>query len=141
MQNKEIQTIDDAEDMLQMIENLFLSADDEKKKIESEIASKEDEQMDLLHELELADLNAIELMQVSKRLVKVRKERREAKDRLKLINTIRGYTDIYIRKGIVADTRQARRNLENLKVERQNREYTPRILKDLKCAKKKKEEK
>lgn len=96
MQNKEIQTIDDAEDMLQMIENLFLSADDEKKKIESEIASKEDEQMDLLHELELADLNAIELMQVSKRLVKVRKERREAKDRLKLINTIRGYTDIYI---------------------------------------------
>ena len=123
--------------ILLVIENLFVAADDEKKKIEAEIANKEDEQQDLLHELEIADLNAIELMQVSKRLVKVRKERREAKDRLKLINTIRGYTDIYIRKGIIADTRQAIRNLENLKEEKQNREYTPRVLKDLKCAKKK----
>lgn len=139
MQNKEMQTIEDAEDILAMIENLFVSADDAKKKVEVEIASKEDEQQDLLHELELADLNAIELMQVSKKLVKVRKERREAKDRLRLINTIRGYTDIYIRKGIIADTRQTIRNLENLKLEKQNREYTPRVLKDLKCAKKKEE--
>ena len=139
MQNKEMQTIEDAEDILAMIENLFVSADDAKKKVEVEIASKEDEQQDLLHELELADLNAIELMQVSKKLFKVRKERREAKDRLRLINTIRGYTDIYIRKGIIADTRQTIRNLENLKLEKQNREYTPRVLKDLKCAKKKEE--
>lgn len=120
------------------IENLFMNLDEKKKEIENEICIKEAEQEDYLHELELSKLNGIEIMQVSKELIKVRRERRELKDKLELINTIKGYTDKYITKGIIADTRQAISNIDTLKSNQDAREYTPRIIKNLKCAKKRK---
>ena len=120
------------------IENLFMNLDEKKKEIENEICIKEAEQEDYLHELELSKLNGIEIMQVSKELIKVRRERRELKDKLELINTIKGYTDKYINKGIIADTRQAISNIDTLKSNQDAREYTPRIIKNLKCAKKRK---
>ena len=120
------------------IENLFMDLDEKKKEIENEICIKEAEQEDYLHELELSKLNGIEIMQVSKELIKVRRERRILKDKLELINTIKGYTDKYINKGIIADTRQAISNIDTLKSNQDAREYTPRIIKNLKCAKKRK---
>lgn len=120
------------------IENLFMNLDEKKKEIENEICIKEAEQEDYLHELELSKLNGIEIMQVSKELIKVRRERRSLKDKLELINTIKGYTDKYINKGIIADTRQAISNIDTLKSNQDAREYTPRIIKNLKCAKKRK---
>lgn len=120
------------------IENLFMNLDEKKKEIENEICIKEAEQEDYLHELELSKLNGIEIMQVSKELIKVRRERRILKDKLELINTIKGYTDKYINKGIIADTRQAISNIDTLKSNQDAREYTPRIIKNLKCAKKRK---
>jgi len=120
------------------IENLFMNLDEKKKEIENEICIKEAEQEDYLHELELSKLNGIEIMQVSKELIKVRRERRILKDKLELINTIKGYTDKYINKGIIADTRQAISNIDTLKSNQDVREYTPRIIKNLKCAKKRK---
>lgn len=120
------------------IENLFMDLDEKKKEIENEICIKEAEQEDYLHELELSKLNGIEIMQVSKELIKVRRERRSLKDKLELINTIKGYTDKYINKGIIADTRQAISNIDTLKSNQDAREYTPRIIKNLKCAKKRK---
>ncbi|MCF0126132.1 MAG: hypothetical protein HUJ68_10345 [Clostridia bacterium] len=121
--------------MLEM-EDLFTNLDEKKKEIENEICIKEAEQEDYLHELELSKLNGIEIMQVSKELIKVRRERRKLKDKLELINTIKGYTDKYITKGIIADTRQAILNIDTLKSNQDGREYTPRIIKNLKCAKK-----
>lgn len=120
------------------IEDLFMNLDEKKKEIENEICIKEAEQEDYLHELELSKLNGIEIMQVSKELIKVRRERRLLKDKLELINTIKGYTDKYITKGIIADTRQAISNIDTLKSNQDAREYTPRIIKNLKCAKKRK---
>jgi len=120
------------------IEDLFMNLDEKKKEIENEICIKEAEQEDYLHELELSKLNGIEIMQVSKELIKVRRERRILKDKLELINTIKGYTDKYINKGIIADTRQAISNIDTLKSNQDAREYTPRIIKNLKCAKKRK---
>jgi len=120
------------------IEDLFMNLDEKKKEIENEICIKEAEQEDYLHELELSKLNGIEIMQVSKELIKVRRERRILKDKLELINTIKGYTDKYINKGIIADTRQAISNIDTLKSNQDVREYTPRIIKNLKCAKKRK---
>ena len=67
-------------------------------------------------------------------------ERRIIKDKIELINTIKPYTSKFITKGICAETDITIKNIETLKGNQESRQYTPRIIKDLKCAKKKKEE-
>lgn len=119
------------------IEDLFMNLDEYKKELENQISRKEAEQEDYLHELELAKLNGIEIMKVSNSLIKARKERRILKDKLELLKTLKGYTDKYISKGIVAETRQAITNIDTLKSNLEAREYNPKVIKDLKCARKK----
>lgn len=91
-----------------------------------------------MHEIELGNLNGIQLTGVAKDLKQTRKERRVFKDKLELINTLKGYTDKYITKGIVGDTKQAIKNIEMLESNHKTREYVPRIIKNLRCAKKRK---
>lgn len=79
-------------------------------------------------------------MATYKKLEKVLQERRIIKDKIDLINTIKPYTSKFITKGICAETDATIKNIETLKSNQENRKYTPRILKDLKCAKVKKEE-
>lgn len=136
----QLDNVEEVENLLQDTGGLFEKLDEVKKKLENEIEIKNAEQEDYLHELELAKLNAWEISQTAKELMKTRKERRELKDKLELINTIKGYADKYITKGIIADTKQAIKNIETLKRNQEKREYTPRIVKNLKCAKKRKEE-
>ncbi len=136
----QIDNMEEVKTLLLEIDNLFTNLDDLKKDIENKICIKEAEQEDYLHELELAKLNGIEIMKVSHSLIKTRKERRILKNKLELLNTIKGYTDKYINKGILADTKQAIKNIDTLKNNQESKEYTPRVIKDLKCAKKKKEE-
>ena len=136
----QIDDIEEAKILLLDIENLFMDLDDTKTSLESQISIKDDETQDYLHELELAKLNGIEIMSVSKALINTRKERRILKDKLEVVNTLKGYTDKYITKGIIADTRQAISNLDTLKSNQEGREYTPKVIKDLKCAKKRKKE-
>lgn len=133
----QIDNMEEVKTLLIEIENMFTNLDEFKKDIENKICIKEAEQEDYLHELELAKLNGIEIMKVSNSLIKTRKERRILKNKLELLNTIKGYTDKYITKGIIADTRQAIKNLDTLKNNQESKEYTPRVIKDLKCAKKK----
>lgn len=133
----QIDNMEEVKTLLIEIENMFTNLDELKKDIENKICIKEAEQEDYLHELELAKLNGIEIMKVSNSLIKTRKERRTLKNKLELLNTIKGYTDKYITKGIIADTRQAIKNLDTLKNNQESKEYTPRVIKDLKCAKKK----
>lgn len=135
----QIDNMEEVKTLLIEIENMFTNLDEFKKDIENKICIKEAEQEDYLHELELAKLNGIEIMKVSNSLIKTRKERRILKNKLELLNTIKGYTDKYITKGIIADTRQAIKNIETLKNNQESKEYTPRVIKDLKCAKKNKE--
>lgn len=137
----QIDNIEEMKILLIEIEEVFTNLDDVKKDIENKICIKEAEQEDYLHELELAKLNGIEIMKVSNALIKTRKERRILKNKLELINTLKGYTDKYITKGIIADTKQAIQNINTLKSNQEAKEYTPRVVKGLKCAKKKKEEK
>ena len=87
----------------------------------------------------MGNLSGLEILKVSKELIRTRKERRVLKDKLEVINTLKGYTDKYITKGIIADTRQAINNIDTLINNQQTRKYTPRVVKDLKCAKSKKE--
>ena len=136
----QIDNIEEMKTLLIEIEEVFTYLDDVKKDIENKICIKEAEQEDYLHELELAKLNGIEIMKVANALIKTRKERRILKNKLELINTLKGYTDKYITKGIIADTKQAIQNINTLKSNQEAKEYTPRVVKGLKCAKKKKEE-
>jgi len=79
-------------------------------------------------------------MKTAKKLIKTRKERRVLKDKLELVKTTKGFVDNYIVKGIVGELEQVVENIDTLKRNQENRQYTPRVLQDLKCAKKKKEE-
>lgn len=136
----QIDNIEESKILLLEIEQLFIELDDIKKELESKIDLKGAEQEDYLHELELGNLSGLEILKVSKELIRTRKERRVLKDKLEVINTLKGYTDKYITKGIIADTRQAISNIDTLINNQQTRKYTPRVVKDLKCAKSKKEE-
>ncbi len=136
-----IDDVDQVKELLVNIDNLFSNLDDIKKDFEEKIRQKEAEQEDYLHEIELGNLNGIQLTGVAKELKQTRKERRIFKDKLELINTLKGYTDKYIVKGIVGDTKQAIKNIEMLESNHKTREYVPRVIKNLRCAKKRKEEK
>lgn len=124
---------------LNELETFFENIDKELKQIDIEIQNKELERDDLLHEIELANLNAIELSSTSRRLRKCLQERRELKDCREYIYTLKGFSDKFITKGIVADSKQLIKNVENLNKARNERKYTPRILKELKIGKWKKE--
>lgn len=134
--------LDNMEEVKKVItdfKSIFTSIYDVKKELEDQLSIKDDETTDYLHELELGNLNAIEVMATAKKLINSRKERRILKEKLELIKTTKGFVDNYIVKGIVGDLEQVVENLDTLKRNQENRQYTPRILKDLKCAKKKKE--
>lgn len=133
-----IDNTDEVKELLNNIDMLFSNLDNIKKELEEKIRLKEAEQEDYLHEIELGNLNGIQLTGVAKELKQTRKERRMFKDKLELINTLKGYTDKYITKGIVADTKQAIKNVEMLESNHKTREYVPRIIKNLRCAKKEK---
>ena len=127
-------------DLLNNIKDFFYNIEEIEKKLNKELYNKEGERDDLLHEIELSKLNAIEIMSTYKKLETVLKERRIIKDKIELIKTIKPYTSKFITKGICAETDATIKNIETLKSNQENRQYTPRVLKDLKCAKKKKEE-
>lgn len=136
----QIENMQETLDLLENIKYFFLDLDETEKKLNMELYNKEGERDDLLHEIELSKLNAIERMQTYSRLESVLKERRIIKDKIELINTIKPYAGKFITKGICAETDTTIKNIETLKSNQESRQYTPRIIKDLKCAKKKKEE-
>lgn len=135
--------IDDMQQTLELLGNIkyfFYNIEEVEKKLNTELYNKEGERDDLLHEIELSDLNIGERSNTYKKLKSVLQERRVIKDKIELINTIKPYTSKFITKGICAETDTTIKNIETLKSNQENRQYTPRVLKDLKCAKKKKEE-
>ena len=134
--------IEDMQQSLELLENIkyfFYNIEEIEKKLNIDLRNKEYERDDLLHEIELSKLNAIEIMAVYKKLEKVLQERRIIKDKIDLVSTIKPYTSKFITKGICAETDTTIKNIETLKRNKENRQYTPRVLQDLKCAKKRKE--
>ncbi len=127
-------------DLLNNIKDFFYNIEEIEKKLITELHNKEGERDDLLHEIELSDLNIGERASTYKKLKAVLQERRIIKDKIELVNTIKPYTSKFITKGICAETDATIKNIETLKSNQENRQYTPRVIKDLKCAKKKKEE-
>lgn len=83
-------------------------------------------QEDILHELEFSKLSAVEMMKMTKRLIEVRKMRRNVKNEIALYSCI---LDSY-KTGTTSNTLIER--VEKVKYNDSCREYVPRILKDLK---------
>lgn len=131
-----IENIEEALKLLENIEYFFTNFEDTEKKLLTDLSNKEAERDDLLHEIELSRLNAVEIMNMHKRLEKVLKERREIKDKIALMNTMKAYVNKFVDKGICAETKITIKNIKTLKSNNEVRKYVPRIIKDLKCAKK-----
>lgn len=124
------------EELIIKIKDFFMTINDEEKKLNAKLIEKENIQIDLLHEIELAELNAIDFMKIAQRLKKNRHERRKVKDELAFINTLKGYTRKFTEKGIIAESEQLLKNIETYKKGLENRYYIPKVLDNLKCAKK-----
>ena len=84
----QIDNIDETRRLLEDINNLFSNLENIKRELENQIEQKNAEQEDYLHELELGKLKSLEIMRVSKELIRTRKERRVLKDKLELIKTL-----------------------------------------------------
>ena len=114
--------------------NVLANIDDKISKLNQSLAIKEAEQDDLLHEIELANLNVVERSRFYNDLKKVREERRLIKDELQVLKTIKPLADILIRKGVYAEMNQTIQNLDNCKKLFIDRVYHAKVRKNLKCA-------
>ncbi len=103
--------------------------------LNNELAIKEAEQDDLLHEIELANLNVVGRSRIYNSLKQVREERRLIKDELIVCKTIKPLADILAKKGLYPEIKQSIQNLETCRSNIKDRKYNPKVRKDLKCAK------
>lgn len=125
------------EEFLIQMKNFFEGIDKLKIDLEKQISETELERNDLLHELELGNLNAIEMTQVAKTLKEVLQERRKYKDELAKVMILKGFTDKYNNKMITGDIILVLKNLRTLEKNNEARTYSPRRIKNLKCAEEK----
>ena len=115
------------------MKNFFENIDKLKIDLEKEIKRTELERDDLLHEIELGNLNAVELTKVASVLKDVLKERRQYKDELDKVMTLKGFTDKYNNKLITGDIIQVLKNLKTLEQNKEKRKYRARVIEDMKC--------
>lgn len=125
-----------AEEILKIMKDFFEGIDIEHSNLLQELSNKEAEQQDLLHELELNNLNAVEITKVAIDLKKVRKERRIIKNDIERVKAIKSFTDKYNNKFIVNEIKTLIKELYKLQKRQNNRQYEPRVLKDRKIGEK-----
>ena len=114
--------------------DILKSVDTRILELNQELVQKEAEQDDLLHEVELANLNVVERSRFYNDLKKVRGERRIIKDKLNVYKTIKPLADILIKKGVYSELNQSIKNLETCRQNFRDRVYHAKVRKDLKCA-------
>lgn len=90
--------VEDTKEFLNSVIDFFKSIDENIFELNKQLATKEGEQEDLLHELELGKLNAIDINKTARQLIKTRKERRQIKNNLELLKTLKPTTDTYYKK-------------------------------------------
>ena len=120
-------------DFLIEMKQFFENVDKSKKELEQAISEKDQATQDILHEIELGNLNGPQTMKIVKLLKQIRQERRKYKDELQKINTLKGFTDKYNNKLITGDIVQLIKNLDTLEKMLNNRTYTAKVLTGLKC--------
>lgn len=131
----QIDNIDEIEKFVEEMNYFFTNIEKINLDLKNQLRTKELEQDDLLHEIELSKLNAFELAKVAIRLQKTRKERRNIKDKLEFIATIKGFSDKYNNKLITGDLINLLKNIRRLRENWNTRIYKTRVLEDLKISK------
>lgn len=130
-----IDEIEEVEKFIKEMNYFFTNIERTNSDLKNELRTKELEQDDLLHEIEISRLNAFELSKTAIRLRNTRRERRKIKDKLEFISTIKGFSDKYNNKLIIGDIIQLLKNIRTLKDNWNNRVYKTRVLEDLKISK------
>lgn len=125
-----------AEEILKIMKSFFEGIEEEHSNLLQELTNKEAEQQDLLHELELNNLNAVEITKVAIDLKRVRKERRIIKNDIERVKLIKSFTDKYNNRFITNEIKTLIKELYKLQRKQENRKYEPRILKDRKIGEK-----
>ena len=131
----QIDNIDEVEKFVEQMNYFFTNIERVNSDLKNRLRTKELEQDDLLHELELRKLNDFELVKVASRLKKTRKERRDIKDKIEFVYTVKGFSDKYNNKLITGDLINLLKNIKQLRSNRENRIYNTRVLEDLKVSK------
>lgn len=130
-------TFENTEDVKKIFVNIndvVNSINTEKKRLKDAYRIRQAMVQDLLHEIELVKLNAIERVKIVDDIKKIREERRQIKDQIGRIELLDGFCKRYIEKGMLSETSQVLKNLDTYEQSLKNRVYRPRVLKNLKCA-------
>ena len=111
------------EDLMQYMLNLFNNTDKELHEEYEKLSQKDMELSDLDHYIEIHSLKSYELAKVGKLRKTLRKERREIKNNIEMIETIKKFTDKYNNKLITGDIIQNLKEQNNLKKKQENPTY------------------
>jgi len=122
----QIDNIDEVEKFVEQMNYFFTNIERVNSDLRNRLRTKE---------LELRKLNAFELVKVASRLKKTRKERRDIKDKIEFVYTVKGFSDKYNNKLITGDLINLLKNIKQLRSNRENRIYNTRVLEDLKVSK------
>lgn len=116
------------EDELISLRNIIVNYPKQYKLLKEQLTSIEKERQDLLHVLELGNLNAIEQSKIARELKEVLLKRRLIKDDIEILEEIYNFTNGNINKSTIGDVIG---RIRGIMKRRENRKYHLRIRKDL----------
>ena len=111
------------EDLMQYMLNLFNNIDKELHEEYEKLSQKDMDLSDLDHYIEIHSLKSYELAKIGKLRKTLREERRQIKNNIEMIETIRKFTDKYNNKLITGDIIQNLKEQNNLKKKQENPTY------------------
>ena len=116
-------------DILKMVLQLFQSIDKRQEELSKEQSVADSKQDEILHYIEIHNLNAATRCKVISLLKKVREERRQIKNELDAIRSLKdSFIDKYKSKFIEKDIMIALKNLKELEERKNNPRYTYKYL-------------
>lgn len=117
------------EELIKYLLNLFQNIDSDLKKLQDELSIYDQIQQDLLHYLENHNMNAPDSCKLVKQLKKIREERREIKDDISIISSVKDlFVDRYKNKFIEKDLIKLLNSLNDIKDRQKNPTYKYRYL-------------
>lgn len=111
------------EDLMQYMLNLFNNTDKELHEEYEKLSQKDMELSDLDHYIEIHSLKSYELAKIGKLRKTLREERRQIKNNIEMIETIKKFTDKYNNKLITGDIIQNLKEQGTLRKKQENPTY------------------
>ena len=114
------------EDLMQYMLNLFNNTNNNLHKEYEKLSQKDMELSDLDHYIEIHTLKSYELAKIGRLRKTLREERREIKDNIDMLETVKKFTDKYNNKLITGDIIQNLKDQSRLRKKQLNPTYTYR---------------